>query len=1242
MPDKPLPQPPASKTLDNKQEWNDDEFEFFHKFSREKVKGPVHLITAALKERGAHVEYLMIPFRPEQTNEKLLKFLNLMFPMGNGNPVSERNQMKIIAKSEITTLFQSLKYIWCRLPHGEVVGWKSYMQFRSKEKEQGYPTKSFLEIMPQCLASPNQASIVYDFFDLIISISLQSKVNKMSARKIARMCGLWAFGKEKLQYELQDYAFDSIPPSKGLTNNSIQEGLKQWLPGSDAMFHLLLAFAKSFLNKDLEHSKLPRSLRNLLLNNSYPPSQDLVYKSETLLTVPLVTLKTDKFSKKPWELLERCNQLLDFENYNGFEAREDYALLKSLFKKKNNIEGISRKMSGESKRLMKLMSTKHSTFQAGWAPRRCLENTLHLEEAIEVSRIDIDDYFIWTWLSTLSYEQTSDKRKLFGRSLILEFEFDGFKKWVVFQECDITVEHNKDDQLKHKLAKKMEPERKKLQDKVKSSVAQDHRETENVTINSDFTKSTLNSPQPKEDPVDLSGQLYHTVISRENLQGKSHSKIHSLEQKISKWNPLSNLKKKSLANLREGAERSPPPMSSTDSSFKPISQPGSNMHSKEANSSNKSSNNSQKNSNSEVLHRSRHLSQYILPDIPKDEEGFKIDIPILENTSLDFDEPDVTTEYSETQSPVSFMLDRPQISKPLVNDRIIPTENGNAADENNRADLAIHELNDMMNDLLTEKTDKTELSKDNDAVSTEQEETFHTLTKFEQYKSLEINEEDFGISQTSLVPSLRIKDESSNSPVSPSNSRRILPPDTTTTLPHDLNVESRTSDYGKDSFDGDYQQMAVPVSQPEISSPVNTRVDVRPPSVTPSLQIRHTNPERHKDNTSTIVPSLPYGRPAHTTNTGIGSDSAGNLTTSSSPIATRGKMDSSSTPLPAYNGWTQESYKLGAKHGSSSPGYPPTIRGDFANKVAINYNQNANLSSNYEKDPANDQLYRPHISNETESTGRSNISLPENGGQSPQFYTPTTSPSLSHQNLRKNPKLNNNFNPHGILKEGRQPMSAIALVGPELEAPRQPQMHPNLLANMSDQRGMLTSPVSSTNVAHKRALQYQQPKVSNDGVMNTGYPNYQGQQKFMPHNPSAYGTTTFPSNNIYDMRPPASVGNQISQSRLHGIAKGNFNNSNPQYYYNTMHSMPQQQNYNHAHHNVVSVPGQTIPPHFSDKNYPPQHIRSPTLMTPSGSYMPGTYYPDAHVGNKLHSGNIYKKKEQKNLYKNIRSGNFGI
>lgn len=534
------PRPSMNLRRGQQVDQDDEEFEFFQSFDREKVKDVIHAITAGLKDKGADVEYLMIPFRPQQTNEKLLRLLNGLFPMGNGQPVGEKQRLKIIQKTEPLTLFQGLTYLWCRLPDGEVIGWKAYLQFKAREREKKYPTRAFLELMPQCLSSPSHASIVYDFFDLIVSLASNSRVNKMSARKISKMCAIWAFGKplEEAGNSL-DYDFTNTSESP---NNSFQDGLNDWIPATDAMFHLLLAFLKSFVPQDLESAQLPSTLKSLLFNNEYPPKGSTAYSSQTVLTIPLVTLHTDRFSRKPWELLERCGELFDFSKYDAFQAREDYALLKSLFKKSNQVEGISRKMSQESRRLMKLMSTKHSTFQAGWSKRKCLPNEAKLPESIEVKRVDIDDFFIWAWLSTLSYEQTSSKRNLFGRSLILEFEFDGFKKWVLFQECDITLESRKRQRQRDTegAVPSSDPPKEPLPQKEQRKV---------TPVYESFQKRVPSAGSQSSDTPSSDG--YHTIISKESLSknGSKHNvNLHAIEQKIAKWNPLNKAKRKTSGN----------------------------------------------------------------------------------------------------------------------------------------------------------------------------------------------------------------------------------------------------------------------------------------------------------------------------------------------------------------------------------------------------------------------------------------------------------------------------------------------------------------------------------------------------------------------------------------------------------------------------------------------------------------------------------------------------------------------
>ncbi|SMN19055.1 similar to Saccharomyces cerevisiae YOR188W MSB1 Protein involved in positive regulation of both 1,3-beta-glucan synthesis and the Pkc1p-MAPK pathway, potential Cdc28p substrate [Maudiozyma saulgeensis] len=714
---------------DKKQDDDDEEFEFFHKFDREKIKGVIHLITSELKERGADVEYIMIPFRPEQTNEKLLKFLNQLFPMGNGQPVNKKLQQKVITKTEVWTLFQGLKYIWCRLPNSEIIGWKSYLEFKYREADKDYPQKAFLEIMPQCLESSNHASIVYDFFDLIVTLASNSKINKMSARKISKMCAIWAFNKptkdDSAISTANNLDFDSnasggILPKYKKVNNTFQDGLAEWVPASDAMFHLLLAFLKSFVPKDLESAKLPRALKSILFNNEYPPKDSTAYTSETILTIPLVTLYTDQFSRKPWQLLEKCNDLLDFSDYDAFEAREDYALLKSLFKKKKNVEGISRKMSQESRRLMKAMSTKHSTFQAGWAPRKCLENINHLEENIQVKRVDIDDYFIWTWLSSLSYEETSEKKKIFGRSVILEFEFDGFKKWVCFQESDITLDYNSQSQLKDKRNEERTKSRNASPAKSKKSTSSsslDRKEPVALPKIRDQSRSYDNFKSSNESTTRTSsaqstGQ-YHTKISLDSLNKNGKQQKSSFD-KISKWNPLHNLRKKSNSSV--GAS-----VSSSNYEDRIPSRGG-------YIENESTDNNLNKNVNPVV----NNTNNYELPPIETD--GFKIDLPDIN--------PDMIVARSSYQQPYPDTLE-PRYD--LTSDSVSEKRKTMQSNPN-----TIEEINEMVENMITDEI------AENPSLDSEIPDPFKNVTKFDQYKPSALRDPDMETSLSSTVQSLKI------------------------------------------------------------------------------------------------------------------------------------------------------------------------------------------------------------------------------------------------------------------------------------------------------------------------------------------------------------------------------------------------------------------------------------------------------------------------------------------------------
>ncbi|AMD22899.1 HHR130Wp [Eremothecium sinecaudum] len=515
---------------------DDEEFEFYQSFTEDKVRLVIHAITKSLKASRTEEEYIFLPFRPGHSNQKLLVFLNSVFPMGNSQAVGENKLHKIIAKTDTWTLVQALKYIWCRLPGGEVIGWESYEMFRQEEERQGYPAQSFLEIMPKCLRSQDHASIVYDFFDLLIAVSC-SPNTKVSAKKISRMCAIWAFGK------LQEH---------GHITNTFKAGVSQWIPGLNATFHLLLSFVRSFYSTKLDSPDTPKALKSLLVNHDYPPVKEELSDQGTMLTVPIVTLKTGTFSRKPIHLIEKCVKLFDQSRPEDFYAREDFVLMKSLFRKKDSIDAISKKMSKESRRLLKEMNTKHSTFQAGWAKRNPLPNTFNKADYLRWGRVDIDDYFIWAWICSLSHEQTPDKRKIFGRSLIIEFEVDGFKKWIILEEADISIDDGMEETTDDNKSGISQPQGNgtPMSEKPQKAAAPFHvREENNISP----------SPRPPLSYDSNNQQSVNDVGQGINLNKPETSRGHHLQDamdtqgnlqitesaKKSKWNAISHLCRKS-------------------------------------------------------------------------------------------------------------------------------------------------------------------------------------------------------------------------------------------------------------------------------------------------------------------------------------------------------------------------------------------------------------------------------------------------------------------------------------------------------------------------------------------------------------------------------------------------------------------------------------------------------------------------------------------------------------------------
>ncbi len=305
------------------------------------------------------------------------------------------------------------------------------------EKYQNYPKKSFQDILPLCINDPYRASIIYDFFDLIVDISAHSHQNKMNGQKVTKLAGLWAFKTNS--------------PRRS-TICTYEEGVETWLPASQAMLHLSLSFLRSIVaeNRKLKISPtLPKPLQALLASSVYPPKPASELK---LINVPLITLKSDSLSKNPTELLLRVSKSITFNKPDVFNV-DDFEVLKYLFE--NPIDMFD-KLTPESCRILKRIENSmdiNTDNGLSWTSKIPLpvannNNDYATEESkvftVSLSDVPIADYYIWAWMASLSPEVSESKKIIFGRSVIVEVQIDSLntllnddtkrKRWVIVDE----------------------------------------------------------------------------------------------------------------------------------------------------------------------------------------------------------------------------------------------------------------------------------------------------------------------------------------------------------------------------------------------------------------------------------------------------------------------------------------------------------------------------------------------------------------------------------------------------------------------------------------------------------------------------------------------------------------------------------------------------------------------------------------------------------------------------------------
>lgn len=403
--------------------------------TRKKLQGLLHLITAELKARGTKTPHVFLPYRSRVDDGKLEVFLKRVFPGGIMIDVSRDTETRaLLAEFDEFTLTCGLKFLWCRLPNNEIIGWDTYLEFKRKEAEAGYPKDAFLAIMPKCLSSAAHASIVYDFLDLLISLSANSQYNHLNGQKIAKMASIWAFS-------CAPKSSSAFYDATMVREVSFLEGLEAWKKLSNGLFHLLLSFLRAMLpDTEAETLNLPKTLQSLLIANTYPPPED-INPVKSVITIPCVHVRSTRKSADPYELISKIRHTLRFDKKDAFLSIENYTILKNIFQKESTAEIVST-LTEESRRCLARLTTKSESSKyniyPGWARlSNGVNPNIPLFSEISISSVTLQDYYIWTWLSSLASDQSASMKSLFGRSIVVEAGLRGFQKWMIITETTI-------------------------------------------------------------------------------------------------------------------------------------------------------------------------------------------------------------------------------------------------------------------------------------------------------------------------------------------------------------------------------------------------------------------------------------------------------------------------------------------------------------------------------------------------------------------------------------------------------------------------------------------------------------------------------------------------------------------------------------------------------------------------------------------------------------------------------------
>lgn len=179
------------------------------------------------------------------------------------------------------------------------------------------------------------------------------------------MCAIWAFD-----------CTSKLGDEDNQKYRTLTTGIQDWIVKAEAMFHLSIAFIRSFApeGESLEKSNFPISLLHVLKDNKYPPEPST---NKNMLQIPVISLqrhynnnennKDQKQKLKPWSLIENINQLFKSDDFMILEndsnqidpinnnkilklSRQQKALIKSILVRSPPLKLSQRKCPSKVKR----------------------------------------------------------------------------------------------------------------------------------------------------------------------------------------------------------------------------------------------------------------------------------------------------------------------------------------------------------------------------------------------------------------------------------------------------------------------------------------------------------------------------------------------------------------------------------------------------------------------------------------------------------------------------------------------------------------------------------------------------------------------------------------------------------------------------------------------------------------------------------------------------------------------------